>query len=243
MRCGIDEAGLGPKVGSLFVVGVAVSGELRDVRDSKEVFRRSLRTYSRAEGVVLSALRGLGFRGDTVMDMWRWVFGRTSDLYEGLTLPVFSATVGNLPFKVHRLVAVEIPANHLRSHRFLKDASALADVALRLGCKRVISGLAGGVKYYGRFLPGWERFPEDGGVSYRKGEQEIRFVKGADVKWKEVALASIFAKYFREVHMLAVNRAVGLEGDIPPASGYPADPQTPELVRRLIKRGLLHLIR
>jgi len=57
MKCGVDEAGLGPRVGSLFVVGVAVVGDLGDVRESKEVFRRSLSTYARAEGLVLSVLR------------------------------------------------------------------------------------------------------------------------------------------------------------------------------------------
>ncbi len=243
MKCGVDEAGLGPKVGSLFVVGVAVEGDLGDVRESKELFRRSLSTYARAEGIVLSVLRTLGLYSRSVADAWEKVFGRRNELYEGMEFPVFGGEEMGLPFRVKRLIAMEIPAHHLRRHRFLKDAKALVDISLKLNCSKVISGLAGGVKHYERFLAGWSRSVEAERIVYRRGEREILFVKGADKRFKEVALASIFAKYFREVHMMAVNRLAGFSGDIPVASGYPADPNTRHLVERLVKLNFTKLLR
>ncbi len=243
MKCGVDEAGLGPKVGSLFVVGVAVEGELGDVKESKEVFRRSFRTYARAEGIVLSVLRTLGLYSRSVADAWEKVFGRRNELYEGMEFPVFGGEEMGLPFRVKRLIAMEIPAHHLRRHRFLKDAKALVDISLKLNCGRVISGLAGGVKHYERFLAGWDRKVKEGAITYRREGREILFVKGADKRFKEVALASIFAKYFREVHMMAVNRLAGFSGDIPVASGYPADPDTHHLIKRLLNLGFANLIR
>jgi len=243
MRCGVDEAGLGPRVGSLFVVGVAVVGDLSDVRESKEVFRRSLSTYARAEGLVLSVLRSLGLYSRSVADTWERVFGRRDTLYDGMEFPVFGGKGMDPPFRVEKLLAIEVPAHHLRSHRFLKDAKALVDISLRLNCRRVVSGLAGGVKRYERFLPGWERRVKGDALVYRKGGREILFVKGADRRFKEVALASIFAKYFREVHMMAVNQIAGFSGEVPVASGYPADPDTGELVGRLLSMGLGRLVR
>jgi hypothetical protein len=52
MRSGIDEAGLGPKVGSLFVVGIDVEGDLSGIRESKEIFRRDIRGYGLGESIV-----------------------------------------------------------------------------------------------------------------------------------------------------------------------------------------------
>lgn len=243
MRCGIDEAGLGPRVGSLFVVGVAVEGDISGVKESKEVFRRSVRTYARAESLVLSALRDLALYSPSVPDLWKRVFGRSHHMYDGMRLPMFGGKLLNLPFRIRYLVAFEIPAHALRSHRFLKDAHALVMAAERLPCGRVVSGLAGGVKHYERFLRGWRREERGGEIRYIRDGKEITFVRGADRKFREVALASLFAKYFREVHMMAVNRQVGLLGDIPKASGYPADPHTPVLVGRLLSRGLTWLVR
>ncbi|GEM_PF-1035151 len=243
MRCGIDEAGLGPRVGSLFVVGVAVDGDLSEVKESKEVFRRSVRTYARAESTVLRALMDLGLYDPSVPVLWERLFGRSYHMYDGLTLPMFGGEPLDLPFEVKRIIAVEIPAHTLRTHRFLKDAHALVTIAERLPCNRVVSGLAGGVRHYERFLKGWRREEREGEIRYFREGREIRFVRGADRRFKEVALASLFAKYFREVHMMAVNRQVGLIGKIPRASGYPADPHTPVLIGRLLRRGLTWLVR
>ncbi len=243
MRCGIDEAGLGPKVGSLFVVGVAVQGDLTGVKESKEMFRRSVRTYARAESIVLGALRDLSIYTPSVPELWRRLFGRSYHMYDGMTLPMFGGKPADLPFRVRHLVAFEIPAHALREHRFLKDAHALVRAAEGLPCTRVVSGLAGGVKHYERFLKGWRREEGRGEIRYLRNGKEILFVKGADKRFREVALASLFAKYFREVHMMAVNLRVGLTGDIPKASGYPADPHTPILVGRLLREGLTWLVR
>jgi len=156
-----------------------------------------------------------------VADTWERVFGRRDTLYDGMEFPVFGGKGMDPPFRVEKLLAIEVPAHHLRSHRFLKDAKVLVDISLRLNCRRVVSGL----------------------LVYRKGGREILFVKGADRRFKEVALASIFAKYFREVHMMAVNQIAGFSGEVPVASGYPADPDTGELVGRLLNMGLGRLVR
>ncbi|NPA80717.1 MAG: hypothetical protein GXO29_06690 [Thermotogae bacterium] len=243
MRCGIDEAGLGPLVGSLFVVGVKVEGDLSSVRESKEVFRRSLRTYAEGERVVLGLLKALGMYSPSVSETWRRIFGRSPAMLEGLRFPLFGGSPSPLPFRVLDVVAVEVEAFRLRSHRFVKDARAMVSIALGLNCPQVISGLAGGFKDYGRFLRGWDGERLEDGILYRRGKRRILFLRKADARFGEVALASLIAKYLREVHMLALNRLVGLEGDIPPASGYPSDPMTPVLIERLIAAGRTEFLR
>mgnify|MGYP000072193430 CR=1 FL=1 len=240
MRSGIDEAGLGPKVGSLFVVGIDVEGDLSGIRESKEIFRRDIRGYGLGESIVLSALRSLGIPHGSVGELFYKLFGWSESFLYEQKIPSFGGEYLNLTFKVKGIFAERITAEKLRKNRFLEDARVICSIAEKLNGKEVIAGMAGGFRDYGRFLKGWERLD---GVTYRKGEKILRFAVSADKKFKEVALASIFAKYFRELEMKSLNRILGFDGIIPHFSGYPSDRKTEDLIKLLKSSGLEGFIR
>ncbi|MDT7903704.1 MAG: hypothetical protein RQ967_00610 [Candidatus Caldipriscus sp.] len=239
MRSGIDEAGLGPKVGSLFVVGVDVEGDLGGIRESKEIFRRNLRGYSVGEGIVISSLYGLGIPHRTAGELFYNLFGWAEGFLYELEIPTFGGKYLDLPFRVIRISARRIPAKNLRKNRFLEDAKAICEIAESLEGREIIAGIAGGFRDYGRFLKGWEL----DGKFFRKGEKILRFEVSADKNFGEVALASIFAKYFRELEMKALSTLLGFYETIPYFSGYPSDKKTESLIKTLKSLGFEEFIR
>ncbi|NPB02976.1 MAG: hypothetical protein GXO39_00985 [Thermotogae bacterium] len=243
MRCGVDEAGLGPRIGSLFVVGVAVVGDLGVIRESKKMFKRSLSSYAKVEALLLGALDRSGVRPKTAYDLWLSSVGLAYPELKRIALPVFAKSMEYPNFLLKKLIIFEARAKQLIKNRFILDANHLTKASLRLGCRRVISGMAGNRRNYDPFLPGWQKRKLPDGVAYERNGREILFLKDADDRFREVALASLFAKYFRELHMLAINWMVGFEGPIPVASGYPADPKTRSLAERLKTIGRHDLLR
>ncbi len=237
---GIDEAGLGPKIGSLFVVGVDVIGDLSGLKESKEVFRRDIKGYSYAESLVLSSFARMGYRFDNSYDLFLKVFGKADEIFKNVEIPAFGGKILQLPFEVINLVPMRLEAFKLRKNRFVEDAKAICKIADGLKGNTVIAGLAGGFRDYGRFLKGWEVLEK--GI-YKKGAKILRFERGADKRYKEVALASLFAKYFRELEMLSLNRFLGFGDKIPKFSGYPSDKNTQNLISLLKSKGLEHFIR
>ncbi len=245
MMGGVDEAGLGPRVGSLFVGGVCVVGDLSLIRESKQVFRRSPKSYAWAEGLVMSVLERAGVWRENAYDLWCSLFGEGDWIYKGLNLPAFGGRPLKVGFEVLKVSVREVKAPHLRRNRFVKDARAIVEVSLDLlkVCDGVLAGLAGGFRRYEVFLKGWKKEEVEGGYIFTNGGKSVRFERAADAKYKEVALASLIAKYLREIHMLAVNRLVGLEGVIPYASGYPSDGKTRRLIWLLKGKGYTQLLR
>ncbi len=237
---GIDEAGLGPKVGSLFVVGVDVEGEIIGIKESKEVFRRSLSSYKLAEDMVLSVFDSLNLNFNDARSMFSYFFGSCEDFLDNVNIPAFGGEIIPLPFKVINLVPIRVPAKHLRKNRFKKDAEAICRIAHHLKGERIIAGLAGGYKDYSRFLKGWEKVGE---LVYSRDGRVLMFVKGADKKFGQVALSSIFAKYLREIEMLSLNRLLGFNEPIPKFSGYPSDKNLSALIKTLIDMKLEDFIR
>ncbi len=237
---GIDEAGLGPKIGSLFVVGVDVIGDLSGLKESKEIFRRNIKGYSYAESLVLSSLAQMGYEFTNLYGLFLKIFGKTDEIFKNVDIPAFGGEIIRLPFKVISLVPMRLEASKLRKNRFLEDAKAICKIADGLKGNTVVAGLAGGFRDYGRFLKGWEVLER--GV-YKKGEKILRFERDVDKRYKEVALASLFAKYFRELEMLSLNRFLGFENKIPKFSGYPSDKNTQTLISLLKSKGLEHYIR
>ncbi len=71
----------------------------------------------------------------------------------------------------------------------------------------------------------------------------MRFEVSADKNFGEVALASIFAKYLRELEMKALSTLLGFYETIPYFSGYPSDKKTESLIKTLKSLGLEEFIR
>ena len=72
--------------------------------------------------------------------------------------------------------------------------------------------------------------------SYRLADgREVHFLQNADEQFLPVALASVIAKYFRELSMLAHSQAAGFPGPIPKGSGYRHDRGTQALEQALRK--------
>jgi len=237
---GIDEAGLGPKVGSLFVVGVDVEGEIEGIKESKEIFRRSLSGYKLAESIVLSVFDSLNLNFKDARSMFSYFFGFCEDFLDNVNIPAFGGGIVPLPFKVINLVPIRVSAKSLRKNRFKKDAETICEIANRLKGEKIIAGLAGGYKDYSGFLREWERLEE---LTYSHNGRILMFIKGADKKFGQVALASIFAKYLREIEMLSLNRLLGFNDPIPKFSGYPSDKNLSAFVKLLNDMNLGDFIR
>ncbi len=240
MRSGIDEAGLGPSVGSLFVVGVDVEGDLEALRESKEIFRRNPKGYRFGESLVISALNDIGIVHKNAGEIFHRLFGRAEDFLYNIEIPTFGGEHIQIPFKLNGIFARRVLARNLRKNRFLEDARAICEIAENLSGKEIIAGIAGGFRNYDKFLQGWEKLDTR---SYRKGEKVLRFEISADKKFKEVALASIFAKYLRELEMKALSTLLGFKGNIPYFSGYPSDKKTESLMKKLKEMGLWEFLR
>ncbi len=237
---GIDEAGLGPKVGSLFVSGVDVEGEIWGLKESKEIFRRNLKGYREGESLIISVFESMGFNFSNAKDIFDRFFGYGEDFLECVKIPAFGGEIRKLEFLVHSVVLRRIEAEKLKKNRFEGDAKAICEIALQLKGKTVICGLAGGYKKYERFLPHWKRKEN---LTFIRNDRTIKFVKSADKKFKEVALASLFSKYLREIEILGINRVLGFNEKIPRFSGYPADKNLKGFISLLRKHKLDKFIR
>jgi hypothetical protein len=100
----------------------------------------------------------------------------------------------------------------------------------RIRCDRL-----GGRRRYGGLLAGWRPFAaletveEAAGTSaYRLGgtaaSVEVRFDVGGELRWPEVAMASIVAKYVRELCMHLLNRHLqAIVPGLAATAGYPSD--------------------
>jgi ribonuclease HII len=121
----------------------------------------------------------------------------------------------------------------------LEDAKAICEIAESLEGREIIAGIAGGFRDYGRFLKGWEL----DGKFFRKEGKILRFEVSADKNFGEVALASIFAKYLRELEMKSLSALLGFYETIPYFSGYPSDKKTESLIKTLKSLGLEEFIR
>lgn len=112
-----------------------------------------------------------------------------------------------------------------------------------------VLGKIGGTKRYSPLLerytldrlaliPKWKAVRETPSESLYRFEdgREFRFARDADSLYAPVALASIVGKYARELFMQILNRYFGYGGPLPHASGYPGDPKTADLLRRIRAR-------
>ncbi len=263
---GVDENGYGPRLGPLVVTGVVLRYEGEDpeeelhlrqgwplgIRDSKQVFRRSVASYARGEALVLGlldppppTLEALMQRlyGDAQVDVWR-----ASPYHADLSLPYWASGIRNLRSALDRRgLAVERVWGRVLWPEGLRRSGNKLQANLHTFLALVeesqpdwaLLGRIGGMKHYAPHLPeGWQTLEEGPDSTYRAPDgKRLGFYLHADDRFLPVALASLVGKYVRELLMLAVNRNLGLEGPIPLASGYHHDPRTALLQEAARRRG------
>ncbi len=185
----------------------------------------------------------------------------SSETSEKLKKTMDAAGVSLLPVKLRFVPAKEFN-RHLKTEKGKSGAirSILNPLMLQVlnssNPTRFIIDRQGSRRYYGEWLaelqPGQALTAREEGPArslYRTGIHDLRFLVKADAAYLEVALASIFAKYVRELAMILFNhwwtdRLPALK----PTAGYPRDakrfvedlksggvfPQDPDqLIRRL----------
>ncbi len=262
---GVDENGYGPLAGPLVVTRVVVEYEGEDpledlrlawfptlpVRDSKEVFRRTLRSYARGEAVALWLLKEAGITPRSTRELWEVLTPESAqDLLSGpwgldLPLPVWAERTGEFPDLRAAVRIVEIRSRLLlpealrgkNKHRM--NLRAFLEHVEASGAPWALLGKLGGMVHYAPHLPEGTQIVEESRDRsvYDTGRVTLAFVRNADSRLLPVAMASVVGKYVRELLMLSVNRLLGHDEAIPWASGYHHDPRTRMLVAEAQRRG------
>ena len=270
--CGIDENGYGPLLGPLVVMGVSmdVKGvdpltacELRGyrfpipVKDSKEIFRRSEKSYAVGESIALTLLEAVSIEVDSLQEFLKKVCHSDIDLsaygIEDLKIPVFGGKVNNklLDYlRVSGLILKEVRGEILMADKYnyhiedlgnkaLLDLSCFLKVASQFSTGFYLLGKIGGTTHYGRFF-------ESLGLSYGVIKEsfshsayeiqnmgEFHFIMNGDSLYIPITFAGIIGKYLRELVMQSLSISLGFMDPIPYASGYFHDERTYRIVDAL----------
>ncbi|MGB9824698.1 MAG: hypothetical protein ACPLN0_01040 [Candidatus Hydrothermia bacterium] len=270
--CGIDENGYGPLLGPLVVTGVSMDVKGVDpltaceikgyrfpipVKDSKEIFRRSEKSYAVGESIALTLLKAVSIEVDSLQEFLRKVCHYDNDLsaygIEDLKIPAFG---GKINYKlldylrVSGLILKEIHGEILMADKYnfyienlgnkaLLDLSCFVKVASRFNTELYLLGKIGGTTHYGRFF-------EDLGLSYSVIKEsfshsvykiqnlgELHFIMNGDSLYVPITFAGIIGKYLRELVMQSLSVALGFKDPIPYASGYFHDERTYKIMDAL----------
>jgi ribonuclease HII len=250
---GIDEAGYGPTLGPLVIVGLVVDGDpamltALGAADSKQLHRPG--DLAPLERVALAALTWLtGFQPDTAADVFA-VLGesaadRASPWMAGadtLRLPLAADSIDAWKPRDLRPVAV----HGVLVHPCAYNAAIGSGINKAVLESRHVSGLLtrlhrpepqhtvvdrlGGRKFYaGMLMEAFGAMPEmleeEPEISrYRHIDHTIAFQVGGDGVSPCTALASCLAKYARELHMHLLNRWwCARHPWLKPTAGYPED--------------------
>lgn len=269
---GIDENGYGPLLGPLVVTGVLLTlygadptsaSEIQTfsfpipIRDSKELFRRSLSSYRLGESVVITILEVIGKRVPTLSALIRELSIKPLDLedygIQDVALPAFGGIVNKDLIDYFEKAGIhidEIVVNVIMPDIFNKivedlgnkaliDFKAFMEVKEKLSASCYLMGKVGGTSHYGRFFEifniKYEILKDSFSKSSYKLEngEYVHFILHADREYLPVTFAGIVGKYVRELIMLSLSRSLGFNADIPYASGYYHDSKTFEIERML----------
>ena len=226
---GIDEAGYGPSVGPLVVAAVAAEGSLGQVNDrltrlpipigdSKRIYRGDV---ARLERVVLGLFDSVPESAVVLLESLCEEMPSPPLYWRNLTLPLSDASCAplNLSVSVRACVVTAEEFNKelgkppnkaallwRKVHRLVNWAQKIAKRPLSVICDRL-----GSRKNYLNLLQ--QHFTP---VSQQKSDAEswtyclpngtdITFCTDADARFPIVGLASMVAKYLREVHMTMLN--------------------------------------
>ncbi len=262
---GVDENGYGPLAGPLVVTRVVMEYEgeapLEDlrlawfptlpVRDSKEVFRRTLRSYARGEAVALWLLKQAGITPRTTRELWEVLVPEIAPTFHAgpwgldLPLPVWAKKAGNFPDPgaFGRIVEIRsrvlLPETLRGRNKHRLNLQTFLEHVNASGATWALLGKLGGMVHYAPHLPEGARIVEESRDRsiYQVDRLVLAFVRNADSRLLPVAMASVVGKYVRELLMLSVNRLLGHTEAIPWASGYHHDPRTRRLVEEAARRG------
>ncbi len=269
---GVDENGYGPLLGPLIVTGVSLrvkgadplsASELKGyrfpipIKDSKELFKRSLASYRVGESVAITVLRICGKEFTSLqgiidgLSLRKFCLGNYG--IEDVDLPAFGGHMNEhlVRYLSNSSIFVEaLVVNILMPDEFNEAVTALGNKALldfrsfmevqkALDARFFIMGKIGGTSHYGHFfehlgIP-FQLIKESFGAStYKLQDGEIvNFILHADREYLPVTFAGIIGKYLRELIMYSLSRSLGLDTEIPYASGYYHDKRTFEVAEKL----------
>jgi len=262
---GVDENGYGPLAGPLVITLVVLEYEGEDpledlrltwfptlpVRDSKEMFRRTLGSYARGEAVVHWLLKQAGIIPRSARELWEALAPESAQhLLSGpwgldIPLPVWAKRTGSFPDLRPAVRILEIrsrlllPEDLRGKNKHQMNLQAFWEHVEASHAAWALLGKLGGMTHYAPHLPEGTRIVEESRDRsiYAMNGVTLAFVRNADRLLLPVAMASVVGKYVRELLMLSVNRLLGHDEAIPWASGYPHDPRTRTLVEEAWKRG------
>ncbi len=271
--CGIDENGYGPLLGPLVVTGVSLDVKGVDpftaceikgyrfpilVKDSKEIFRRSEKSYAVGESIALTLLKAVSMEANSLHELLKrfsqddyYDFGAYG--IEDLEIPAFGGKVYNnfldylsvsglLVNKIHGKILMADKYNSYvidLGNKSLLDLKCFINVASHFNVKFYLLGKIGGTTHYGRFF-------ESLGLSYGVIKEsfshsayeiqnmgEFHFIMNGDSLYIPITFAGIIGKYLRELVMQSLSISLGFKNPIPYTSGYFHDERTYRIIDAL----------
>lgn len=260
--CGIDENGLGPFLGPLIITSYEAErvSDVQIIKDSKKVFSRKEKDFEFIERFFINEfgeVRDLYdlFEKSESSQVIRSIcpFSPETFCFSKIKIPVWT----NFPISVKKsrpnisFILACPGLLHLKVRdfgtKFRANAYFLCILALKSESQMVFCGKSGYKKSY---LEELERAMLDIGIKTQTkvvkesdevsiyeikepSKKRIHFIKDADLKFPEVAYASIIGKYLRELCMLSMTRFAFQDSRFP-ISGYGSKKKMNYTVKRIL---------